>query len=72
MLFDYNVDRAVEDLNKSLLSYFVLATESSQSRGLRPVLVPASSSREVGLQPKRQSFLMENPSLVRSQSSRFC
>lgn len=29
MLFDYNADRAVEDLNKSLLSYFVLATESS-------------------------------------------
>jgi hypothetical protein len=54
MLFDYNVDRAVEDLNKSLLSYFVLATESSQSRGLRPVLVPATSSREVGLQPKRE------------------
>ena len=31
MLFDYNADRAVEDLNKSLLSYFVLATESSSS-----------------------------------------
>lgn len=30
MLFEYNVDRAVEDLNKSLLSYFVLATESSR------------------------------------------
>jgi len=29
MLFDHNADRAVENLNKSLLSYFVLATESS-------------------------------------------
>ncbi|KAL7408793.1 nucleoporin Nup186/Nup192/Nup205 [Mrakia frigida] len=52
MLFDYNADRAVEDLNKSLLSYFVLATESTASRGLRPVLVPATSSREAGLMPK--------------------
>lgn len=51
-LFDYNTDNAVEDLNASLLSYFVLATETRGSAPLRPVFTPSVSTRETGLLPK--------------------
>lgn len=51
-LFDFNTDIAVEDLNASLLSYFVLATETRGAAPLRPVFTPLVSTRETGLLPK--------------------
>lgn len=56
-LFDYQTDIAVEDLNASLLSYFVLATETRGSAPLRPVFTPSVSTRETGLLPKGASLL---------------
>lgn len=51
-LFDFNTDIAVENLNASLLSYFVLATETRGAAPLRPVFTPSVSTRETGLLPK--------------------
>jgi hypothetical protein len=55
-LFDFNTDIAVEDLNASLLSYFVLATETRGAAPLRPVFTPSVSTRETGLLQKGALF----------------
>lgn len=70
-LFDYNTDNAVEDLNASLLSYFVLATETRGSAPLRPVFTPSVSTRETGLLPKG-AFLTPPPLLISLSASDPC